>query len=30
MAQIAKIVHVVLAVLLWGTMLAGQKQKPFP
>ena len=30
MAQIAKIVHVVLAVLLWGTMLAAQKQKPFP
>jgi hypothetical protein len=30
MAQIAKIVHIVLAVLFWSTMLAGQKQKPFP
>src|SRR6202011_216158 len=29
MAQITKIAPVVLTVLLWGTMLAGQ-QKPFP
>ena len=30
MAQITKIAHVVVTVLLWGTILAGQQQKPFP
>jgi hypothetical protein len=29
MAQITKITRVVLAVLLWSTILAGQQQKPF-
>jgi len=26
---IAKILHVLVIVLLWGTQLAGQQQKPF-
>jgi hypothetical protein len=30
MAQITKIAHAVVTVLLWGAMLTGQQQKPFP